>query len=134
MPFLLLGGNAMLRRPLAQWFAAQDIRPQIVGEVDDPALVQVLGEAGLGVFAVPSVVEEDVRQRYQVQLVGRAESFAAAFLRHLGRAEDPPPRGHGHLRGGAAGYFRVTGRRAGAFKQEPTVLNSFYVTNSYLEA
>ena len=79
MPFLLLGGNAMLRRPLAQWFAAQDIRPQIVGEVDDPALVQVLGEAGLGVFAVPSVVEEDVRQRYQVQLVGRAEALRQRF-------------------------------------------------------
>ena len=79
MPFLLLGGNAMLRRPLEQWFAAQDIRPQIVGEVDDPALVQVLGEAGLGVFAVPSVVEEDVRQRYQVQLVGRAEALRQRF-------------------------------------------------------
>ena len=79
MPFLMLGGNAMLRRPLAQWFAAQDIRPQIVGEVDDPALVQVLGEAGLGVFAVPSVVEEDVRQRYQVQLVGRAEALRQRF-------------------------------------------------------
>ena len=79
VPFLLPGGNAMLRRPLEQWFAAQDIRPQVVGELDDPALVQVLGEAGLGVFATPSVVEEDVRQRYQVQLVGRAEALQQRF-------------------------------------------------------
>ena len=79
VPFLLPGGNSMLRRLLEQWFTAQDIRPQVVGELDDPALAQVFGEAGHGVFAVPSVVEEDVRQRYKVQLVGRAEALQQRF-------------------------------------------------------
>ena len=79
VPFLLPGGNAMLRRPLEQWFAAQGIRPQVVGELDDPALVQVLGEAALGVFATPSVVEEDVQQHYKVQLVGRAKALQQRF-------------------------------------------------------
>jgi len=79
VPFLLPGGNSMLRRLLEQWFTAQDIRPQVVGELDDPALAQVFGEAGRGVFAVPSVVEEDVRQRYKVQLVGRAEALQQRF-------------------------------------------------------
>ena len=79
VPFLLPGGNSMLRRLLEQWFASQDIRPQVVGELDDPALAQVLGEAGLGVFAVPRVVEEDVRQRYKVQLIGRAEALQQRF-------------------------------------------------------
>lgn len=78
-PFLLPGNNSMLRRLLEQWFTAQNIRPQVVGELDDPALAQVFGEAGLGVFAVPSVVEEDVRQRYKVQLVGRAEALQQRF-------------------------------------------------------
>ena len=79
VPFLMPGGNSMLRRLLEQWFASQDIRPQVVGELDDPALAQVLGEAGLGVFAVPHVAEEDVRQRYKVQLVGRAEALQQRF-------------------------------------------------------
>jgi len=78
-PFLLPGSNSMFRRLLEQWFTAQDIRPQVAGELDDPALAQVLGEVGLGVFAVPSVVEEDVRQRYKVQLVGRAEALQQRF-------------------------------------------------------
>jgi len=78
-PFLLPGGNSMFRRLLEQWFTSQDIRPQVAGELDDPALAQVLGEVGLGVFAVPSVVEEDVRQRYKVQLVGRAEALQQRF-------------------------------------------------------
>ena len=79
VPFLLPGGNAMLRRTLEQWFAAQDIRPQVVSEVDDAALAKVLGEAGLGVFATPSVVEAEVLQRYKVQLVGRAETLQQRF-------------------------------------------------------
>jgi len=79
VPFLLPGSNSMLRRLLEQWFTAQDIRPQVVGELDDPALAQVFGEAGLGVFAVPSVVEEDVRQRYKVQRVGRTEALQQRF-------------------------------------------------------
>ena len=79
VPFLLPGGNSMLRRLLEQWFTSQDIQPQVVGELDDPALAQVLGEAGLGVFAVPRVVEEDVQQRYKVQLVGRAEALQQHF-------------------------------------------------------
>jgi len=79
VPFLLPGGNSMLRRLLEQWFTSQDIQPQVVGELDDPALAQVLGEAGLGVFAVPRVVEEDVQQRYKVQHVGRAEALQQHF-------------------------------------------------------
>jgi len=78
-PFLLPGGSTVLRRTLEQWFHAQDIRPQVVSEVDDTALAKILGEAGLGVFAAPSVVEADVLQRYKVQLVGRAEALQQRF-------------------------------------------------------
>jgi LysR family transcriptional activator of nhaA len=79
MPFLLPAGSAMLRRTLEQWFAAQDIRPQVVGELEDAALVKVLGEAGLGIFAAPSVDEEEVLQRYQVQRVGCVEALQQRF-------------------------------------------------------
>jgi LysR family transcriptional activator of nhaA len=78
-PFLLPGASSMLHRTLEQWFTAQDIRPQVVGELDDAALAKILGEAGLGVFAVPSVVEAEVRQRYGVQLVGHAAALRQRF-------------------------------------------------------
>jgi LysR family transcriptional activator of nhaA len=78
-PFLLPAGSAMLRRTLEQWFTAQDIRPQVVGELEDAALVKVLGEAGLGIFAAPGVVEEEVLQRYQVQRVGSVEALQQRF-------------------------------------------------------
>jgi LysR family transcriptional regulator, transcriptional activator of nhaA len=78
-PFLLPGGNAVLRRTLEQWFDAEDLRPKIVGEVDDSALAKILGEAGLGVFAAPDVVERDVLRRYKVQIVGRAKHLRQRF-------------------------------------------------------
>ena len=45
----------------------------------DAALVKIAGEAGLGVFAAPDVVEKEVRQRYKVQLIARAEEVRERF-------------------------------------------------------
>jgi LysR family transcriptional regulator, transcriptional activator of nhaA len=78
-PFLMPGGDSTLRRALDEWFDSQEIRPKIVAELDDTALARVLGEAGLGVFAAPDVVEDDVRRRYKVQLVGRAKDVRQRF-------------------------------------------------------
>ena len=79
LPFLFPGRNSTLSRALEQWFEAQGIRPRIVGELDDAALMKVLGEAEVGVFAAPDVVDEDVRQRYKVKLVGHAKDLRQRF-------------------------------------------------------
>ncbi len=79
LPFLLPGRNSSLRRSLEQWFDSQSIRPKMVGEMDDAALMKVLGEAGLGVFAAPDVVDEDTCQRYRVRPIGRAKEIRQRF-------------------------------------------------------
>jgi LysR family transcriptional activator of nhaA len=78
-PFLLPGANSMLRRTLEEWFDAQDVRPKIVGELDDPALAEVVAETGLGVFAVPDVTTEHVRGRHRLQPVGCVEDLRQRF-------------------------------------------------------
>ncbi len=55
------------------------MRPRVVGEFDDPALSNVVAEAGLGVFAVPEVIAEDIRVRHRLQQVGRVESLRQRF-------------------------------------------------------
>lgn len=80
VPFLLPGGNSALRRTLEEWFDSLKIRPKVVAEVDDAALAKVVGEAGFGVFAAPSVVEKEVLQRYRVELVGRVEEVRQRFF------------------------------------------------------
>jgi LysR family transcriptional regulator, transcriptional activator of nhaA len=79
VPFLLPGAQSMLRRGLEQWFDANGVRPRVVGEFDDPALSNVVAEAGLGVFAVPEVIAEDIRVRHRLQRVGRVESLRQRF-------------------------------------------------------
>ena len=68
-----------MRGALDQWFTKHAVRPTIVGEFQDSALLRVFGEAAAGVFAVPSVVEEDLRQRYGVQRIGAAEGLTERF-------------------------------------------------------
>ncbi len=79
VPFLVPAADATFRRALDEWFDAHDIRPKVVAELDDAALAEILGEAGLGVFAAPDVVEKEIRRRYRVELVGRAPDLQRRF-------------------------------------------------------
>jgi LysR family transcriptional activator of nhaA len=78
-PFLMPGETSTLRRVLEQWFEKQRIRPRIVGEFDDSALIKVFGQAGKGVFAAPSIIESSVRRQYGVSMVGRLDGARERF-------------------------------------------------------
>ena len=87
-PFLLPGRTTGLRRGLEQWFDRHHIRPRVVGEFDDSALVMEFGHSGSGIFAVPSIVERDVRRRHGFTVVGRVdevrrELFAVALEKRI---------------------------------------------------
>jgi LysR family transcriptional activator of nhaA len=79
VPFLVPGSDSTLRRALNEWLDARDIRPDIIAELDDAALATILGEAGLGVFVAPDVIDKEVRRRYKVQLVGRTKEIVQRF-------------------------------------------------------
>ena len=78
-PFLLPGAPSAVRRTLEQWFDSQEVRPTIVAEFDDSALAKDFGQEGIGVFAVPSVIEAEVRRQYRVGVVGRAPAVRQQF-------------------------------------------------------
>jgi LysR family transcriptional regulator, transcriptional activator of nhaA len=78
-PMLLPTTNTTLRRALDQWCEAQDIRPHIVAEFEDSALLKVFGKAGDGLFAAPTAIEEDVKQQYQVTVIGRVPEVRERF-------------------------------------------------------
>jgi len=73
--FLLPMPGAMLRRELDRWFDAEQIKPDIVGQFDDSALLKVFGQSGFGVFAGPSVIEDEITRQYDVQVVGRSDAI-----------------------------------------------------------
>jgi LysR family transcriptional activator of nhaA len=78
-PIVMQTENAPLRRTLDAWFATRGIRPRIVAEVEDVGLLQVFGRAGLGLFAAPTVVEEEITSQYGVKVVGRIDEARERF-------------------------------------------------------
>lgn len=79
-PFLLPAEGYALRRSLEDWFARNRIQPRIVAEVEDTDLINVLAEAGAGMFAAPSIIVHDTRVRYAVETVGRADGLKEQFF------------------------------------------------------
>jgi LysR family transcriptional regulator, transcriptional activator of nhaA len=78
-PFLLPTDGTALRRALDTWFGARGVRVKVAGEFDDPALMMTFGQAGIGAFAAPSVIEREVQAQYAVRVVGRVEEVRERF-------------------------------------------------------
>lgn len=78
-PVLLPPAGSLLRRDLERWFDRHGIEPQVVAEFDDSALLKVFGQSGLGIFAGPTAIENQIRTQYDVQVVGRTEEVLERF-------------------------------------------------------
>jgi len=78
-PFLMPGEATSLNRELEQWFSSQEIRPNVVGEFDDTSLLKVFGQEGLGLFAVPSVIQGLVCKQYGVTAIGAIDLVTERF-------------------------------------------------------
>ncbi len=74
-PFILPGRATALRRGLEEWFERWQISPLVVATFDDTALITVSGHAGSGIFAVPSIVEREIRTQARVSRVGEVEGL-----------------------------------------------------------
>ena len=74
-PFLIPGADVAIRPQLEQWFEAQRLHPQIVGEFDDSALLKAFGQAGAGLFVAPTAISAFVREQHGVEAVGQIDSI-----------------------------------------------------------
>jgi LysR family transcriptional activator of nhaA len=79
VPFLLPAGHATVRRALDQWFDVSRVRPAVVGEFDDSALMYSFGEEGKGIFPSPTVFEAEFRRLYNVDVVGHVKTLRQHF-------------------------------------------------------
>lgn len=73
-PFLLPGEDGALRPRLMQWFSDQGLRPRVIGEFDDGALLKHFAQAGAGLFVVPSAISADVCKQHAVKPLGLIDS------------------------------------------------------------
>lgn len=78
-PMLMPTRKTAVRRDLDQWFYTTDIRPKVVGEFQDRALMKVFGQDGIGLFPGPTIVEKEICQQYGVRVVGRSEDVTEKY-------------------------------------------------------
>ncbi len=78
-PLILPTADTALRRTLDPWFERQGLRPQIVAEIADSALIKSFGQTGLGIFPAPTAVERDVLKQFDVRVVGRSKDLRERF-------------------------------------------------------
>ncbi len=78
-PALLPMSNSGLRRSLEKWFHAVGVRPRLVGEFYDPALVNVLALHDLGFISVPTVVVKETVSRFGFRVIGRTDECQQQF-------------------------------------------------------
>jgi LysR family transcriptional activator of nhaA len=78
-PMLLPGEGTVLRRQLESWFDRQGVRPVVVGEFEDSALMKVFGQRGLGLFPVPEFIADEVSRHYRVRPVAPLEGVEERF-------------------------------------------------------
>jgi LysR family transcriptional activator of nhaA len=78
-PIVLPTANAVLRQALEEWFDRLKLRPNVVAEVEDSALLKALGQAGWGVFAAPTALVDSVQEQYGVSVIGTTEEVRERF-------------------------------------------------------
>ena len=80
VPVLLPTPHAAVRVKLDQWFERLGVRPGIVGEFEDSALLKTFGAAGMGVFPAAELVHDELIARYGVRRVGACDGVEEHFF------------------------------------------------------
>lgn len=78
-PMLLPLNTSALRRRLDDWFEAEGLRPRIVAEFDDSALMKAFASAGTGIFAGPTALGKSLANMYGVELIGTVPELLESY-------------------------------------------------------
>jgi LysR family transcriptional activator of nhaA len=78
-PFLLPTRNNALRGRIDEWFELHNVRPDVVGEFEDNALLNTFGRRGLGLFFAPAALAQDMAEQFRAVLVGPVPQVREQF-------------------------------------------------------
>ena len=79
-PMLMPLSSNPLRRQLEDWFSAERIKPRIVAEFDDSALLKAFGAAGQGLFPAPTSISEHIEHMYHAVNIGTVDRLRESFF------------------------------------------------------
>ena len=78
-PMLLPTKQYAVRQLFDRWCTDNGIFPIVRGQYDDSALMKSFGQAGFGVFFMPSIIEDEVKQSFGLKVVGRSNTLKQKF-------------------------------------------------------
>lgn len=78
-PLLLPSEGSALRRGLVRWFDTLNVKPRVLGEFTDSALLKTFGQMGLGLFCGPEVIDAETQRMYGVEIAGRTADVRERF-------------------------------------------------------
>ena len=78
-PFLLPARNNALRGKIDEWFVQHHVRPDVVGEFEDNALLNTFGRRGLGLFFAPAALADEVAEQFGAVRVGSVPTVREQF-------------------------------------------------------
>jgi len=79
-PMLIQGAASAMRQRLDIWLAEHAVRPRLIGEFDDAALLKAFGAEGRGIFMSPTVLEAETCEQYGVKVLGRTTELVEEFF------------------------------------------------------
>jgi len=80
VPMLLPTAHTAVRARLDLWFEQRAIRPRIVGEFEDSALLKTFGASGMGIFPAAEWIHENLLAHYAVHRLGPCEGVSEHFF------------------------------------------------------
>lgn len=80
VPVLLPTSHAAVRPRIDQWFERLGIKPNVVGEFEDSALLNTFGAAGMGVFPAAELMQNELMSHFDVKPVGECEGVQEHFF------------------------------------------------------
>jgi LysR family transcriptional activator of nhaA len=79
-PMLLPSRGTALRRALDDWFEEIEVRPRVVAEFDDSALLKMFGAGDAGVFPAPSAIAPEIERMYSARMIGEAAGVKESYV------------------------------------------------------
>jgi LysR family transcriptional regulator, transcriptional activator of nhaA len=80
IPVLLPTAHSAVRARIDLWFERLNIKPRVVGEFEDSALLATFGAAGMGVFPAAELIHDKLTSRYDVKRLGPCEGVEEHFF------------------------------------------------------
>jgi len=78
-PMLIPTSGNQLRPSLNKWLTKYHLRPKIIAEFDDSALMKAFGKEGVGVFIAPTAISSEVQEQYGVSCIGQTDEIQEKF-------------------------------------------------------